>query len=732
VLIQVLEYPPTKPFSGRDRMLADLSSLRPYGKGKVWNRSIWDKYIRDRQIESKKKTRNAILDSTVKAGYMYLNRILKAARGKDVVEEVVEKEEYDSDFETPYEVNHKLPDKASLQPLPEFSDKKKEPLRPGDVIEYCSPIYCAGDPRGLRKATVVSTDPESTGYKVGLSNQEVLPNETRVKRVKVLENGKLFSHNGFYRIINQFVLKKRSLNIDEKDLMKKRSEQIGRIVDRNANKLRANMEKEGVPVGFVQGLTSRRKQVASDRLIDQQLRQRKNASSSDGSSSSYEVSSFQKKGQKESAWTKKKEEQRVKSSFSSSDDEDPPTKRPTKRLPSMQKKPEPIKERPSSLSKEDRGFSSDSDSSLDIVGRTTPSPKSKVRAKNVASVQSDSSRSNRSIRMSQTKSSGTRREIPELSSPNNHRRQLPIKQVQPKSAQSVLSDSSSSSHKARAKPKSKKEGSGLSGLSSPGVQHRKLPTRKLTPTSMKYYEYDSESSMENEGLSLKTREVASIQKDHPSSMEDRNLSLQAKRVAPTQKDHLSSRGEVKAISIDRKTERILPAKRRYLPDMVAGDSQEPSLVLSKVNSKKAPVRSPKVKKSAAIARQTTSPLTKADVMDLSMSDNDPLERSSQGSEFFDLAGTKQESKTSKKLSPTGSSSGERLKDRNGRQRPQSAQHLLRRKARGPYRIKEDDIEDSDEEQRVRATTPKRIPKRAKKYQAVARMSSSSKGRYRDL
>jgi hypothetical protein len=149
------------------------------------------------------------------------------------------------------------------------------------------------------------------------------------------------------------------------------------------------------------------------------------------------------------------------------------------------------------------------------------------------------------------------------------------------------------------------------------------------------------------------------------------------------------------------------------------DNQEPSFILSKVNSK--------VNKSAVSARQTPSPRTKADVMDLSMSDNDSVERSSQGSEYCDLTGTKQRSKKSKKLSPNGSSSGERLKDRNGRQRPNTSQLLQRHKGRGAYRVEDDDIEDSDEDQRVRTTTPKRTPKRVK-YQAVARMSSSSKGR----
>ena len=57
-------------------------------------------------------------------------------------------------------------------------EQSNEPIRPGDVIEYYSPIHVAGDPRGLRQATVLSVDPDDETPLV-LSNGEGLPSNTK-------------------------------------------------------------------------------------------------------------------------------------------------------------------------------------------------------------------------------------------------------------------------------------------------------------------------------------------------------------------------------------------------------------------------------------------------------------------------------------------------------------------------------------------------------------------------
>ena len=85
----------------------------------------------------------------------------------------------------------------------------KEPIRPGDVIEYYNPIFVYGNPQGLRRATVMSIYPKRK-FKLVLDDGELLPKDHRVKRIKVLSKAEnlLVDHPGITRKINQFKLKK--------------------------------------------------------------------------------------------------------------------------------------------------------------------------------------------------------------------------------------------------------------------------------------------------------------------------------------------------------------------------------------------------------------------------------------------------------------------------------------------------------------------------------------------
>ena len=280
-LIQVLEFPPTKPFDGRDRILANLCDLKAFGaQGETWDVTIWRHYNRQRAVAARRANQRVLSETDVRAGYLYLNRILRAAKDKDCIPEPKTADDDDnSDFETPYEVNLKLTTTSAMHPhgrgMPDFSDKIHEPLRPGDVIQYSSPIFRAGDPRGLRTATVISTDPTSTGYMIRLDNTEMLPNEHMVKRIKVIEQGKQYAHDGFYRQINRFALKKRALDMDMKQPFLRQSEQVGKIVDKNIDKFRKTMKDEGLPTQFVQDFKSRRKLKADEQL--ELARERKHA-----------------------------------------------------------------------------------------------------------------------------------------------------------------------------------------------------------------------------------------------------------------------------------------------------------------------------------------------------------------------------------------------------------------------------------------------------------------------
>jgi hypothetical protein len=112
------------------------------------------------------------------------------------------------------------------------SHKRKEPLRPGDVIMYYNPIFIAGKVEGLRKAHVLETDPDAD-FPLELDNGEYIPKDTTVKRIKEYRNGTLLEHPGISRPIENFRIMKRVLSAKDKTrlpTLRRHSERIGRIV----------------------------------------------------------------------------------------------------------------------------------------------------------------------------------------------------------------------------------------------------------------------------------------------------------------------------------------------------------------------------------------------------------------------------------------------------------------------------------------------------------------------
>jgi hypothetical protein len=88
------------------------------------------------------------------------------------------------DLQVPYD-EHLLSDDDDNDYLDEtlfdYDEPSNEPLRPGDVITYTLPIFTAGDARGRRVTTVLSTDPHRHPVLV-LQNGDVLPPDTRPSR----------------------------------------------------------------------------------------------------------------------------------------------------------------------------------------------------------------------------------------------------------------------------------------------------------------------------------------------------------------------------------------------------------------------------------------------------------------------------------------------------------------------------------------------------------------------
>ena len=84
-------------------------------------------------------------------------------------------------------------------PMESLSEKKKEKIRPGDILSYESPIFFSGDKRGKRKATVLSVDPHRDPV-LTLDNGEVLSTDVQVRRDQTLRYGVSFRF-GFRRML---------------------------------------------------------------------------------------------------------------------------------------------------------------------------------------------------------------------------------------------------------------------------------------------------------------------------------------------------------------------------------------------------------------------------------------------------------------------------------------------------------------------------------------------------
>ena len=125
--------------------------------------------------------------------------------------------------------------------------KSKEPIRPGDVIEYSSFLFVAGDKRGHREATVISVDPNREPVLV-LDNGEVLPSDSTIRRTKILLGGKLRAHSGVSRPIQNFVLEKAVMEGRSDKIsagFAKEASRVGGIIRRNMTKFQEKAQADG-------------------------------------------------------------------------------------------------------------------------------------------------------------------------------------------------------------------------------------------------------------------------------------------------------------------------------------------------------------------------------------------------------------------------------------------------------------------------------------------------------
>ena len=123
--------------------------------------------------------------------------------------------------------------------IPDFTSKKNEPIRPGDMMQHWDPIFVSGDKRGLKEASVLSVNRKRYPMLI-LSTGDALPPNTNVKRLKVMRRNKLEDHPfGIFRHVTEF--KSHTASIKKADevgaVNKGKSDMLKNKLQKHLNKL---------------------------------------------------------------------------------------------------------------------------------------------------------------------------------------------------------------------------------------------------------------------------------------------------------------------------------------------------------------------------------------------------------------------------------------------------------------------------------------------------------------
>jgi hypothetical protein len=138
-------------------------------------------------------------------------RVTVAAKTSHQPGNVEESDIGTQDLEIPYAQNLGLQQDTRVIITSRLSGaSKKEPLRPGDVIQYSNPIFVAGTAHALRVTQVIATDP-TCDIPLQLQNGEILPPDCLVQRVREWRRGRLYRHCGISRCIEDFRFEKLSM-----------------------------------------------------------------------------------------------------------------------------------------------------------------------------------------------------------------------------------------------------------------------------------------------------------------------------------------------------------------------------------------------------------------------------------------------------------------------------------------------------------------------------------------
>mmetsp|Transcript_37853 Transcript_37853/g.81714 ORF Transcript_37853/g.81714 Transcript_37853/m.81714 type:complete len:416 (+) Transcript_37853:188-1435(+) len=125
-------------------------------------------------------------------------------------------------------------------------EQRTERLRPGDRIEYYAKQFVAGDPGGLREATILSIDPKGDPILTVDAAFTCLEPDHQVKLLQRCRRGKLVDNDGGkYRPINQYTLHKEGDPDALRKLVMGNAAKGKKIIQKAKENAIAEMEKDG-------------------------------------------------------------------------------------------------------------------------------------------------------------------------------------------------------------------------------------------------------------------------------------------------------------------------------------------------------------------------------------------------------------------------------------------------------------------------------------------------------
>ena len=206
------------------------SKLLPFyadknGDRGVWDTTVWNAYQMELYL---KKAKAGVKREQQQRNLFFAERVLADVRSREAAQALSPTPTSPSandefltnptaapaspatetdDDEEPYVQDHST---LSTSSSIDF-DRKRELIKPGDVLLYYTHLYPAGDKRGRRVATVIGVDPKGSPI-LTLSNSECLQDDTQVCRIKTLHRNEQIDHKGIFRAITDFKLSKKQLD----------------------------------------------------------------------------------------------------------------------------------------------------------------------------------------------------------------------------------------------------------------------------------------------------------------------------------------------------------------------------------------------------------------------------------------------------------------------------------------------------------------------------------------